>query len=48
MMIDTINGELMKIKRVNDEWVVYSAGANGVDDGGSHVGIEDYVLGREE
>ncbi|MFK7769825.1 MAG: hypothetical protein AB8B55_21635 [Mariniblastus sp.] len=45
MTVDTVSGQLMKIARVKNEWAVYSVGANGVDDGGSHAGIEDYVLG---
>ena len=48
MMVDTVTGELMKIKRKGDAWVVYSVGADKLDDGGSHEMVKDYVLGGEE
>ena len=34
MTIDTMNGEPMKVKRIDDQWVVYSVGENLVDDVG--------------
>ena len=48
MMVDTVTGELMKIKRKGDAWVVYSVGEDKLDDGGSHEMVKDYVLGGEE
>ncbi len=48
MMVDTVTGELMKVTRKGDAWVVYSVGADKVDDGGSHDQVKDYVLGGEE
>ncbi len=42
-----MNGEPMKIKRVNGKWVVYSVGSNLVDDGGDSEELKDFVLGGE-
>ena len=47
MTVDTMNGEAMKVKRVDDRWVVYSVGVNLVDDGGNAERQKDFVLGSE-
>ena len=47
MTLDTMNGEPMKVKRVDDRWVVYSVGVNLVDDGGNAEQQKDFVLGNE-
>ena len=47
MIMDTMNGEPMKVKRVDDRWIVYSVGANLVDDGGDSERRQDFVLGND-
>ena len=44
MTVDTMTGELMKIKRTDDQWKVYSVGNNLIDDGGTNVDRLDHVL----
>lgn len=49
MTIDTMDGKPMKIKRVDDFWVVYSVGEDLIDDGGevSENSLNDFVVGPE-
>lgn len=47
MTIDTMTGEPMKIKRVGSAWVVYSVGANLIDDGGDFNAQADWGVGPE-
>jgi hypothetical protein len=49
MMIDTMTGDPMKIKRLDNRWVVYSVGWNRKDDGGDpNPGTGDFSLGLDE
>ena len=45
MTVDTMNGESMKVKKLDDDWVVYSVGPNLIDDGGDSHAIKDFVVG---
>ena len=47
MTVDTMNGEPMKVKRTDQQWLVYSVGLNLVDDGGNAKEIKDFVVGPE-
>lgn len=47
MTIDTMDGKPMRIKRIDDNWVVYSIGPDLVDDGGVKAGAKDFVVGPE-
>lgn len=47
MTVDTMNGEPMKIKRTDKNWIVYSVGPDLVDDGGNAEKIKDFVVGPE-
>ncbi len=48
MTVDTMNGELMKIKRDENRWIVYSVGPDREDDGGNPIAMEDYVVGVKD
>ncbi len=43
-VIDPYSGEPLKLKHIDDGWIVYSVMANGVDDGGSFIEMKDYGL----
>ena len=43
--IDPFSGEPLVVKRINDGWMVYSMGENGVDDGGNFKDQKDCGLG---
>ena len=45
MTVDTMNGELMKVKRTDEQWLVYSVGLNLADDGGNANEVKDFVVG---
>lgn len=45
MTVDTMNGEVLKVKRKDDQWVVYSVGEDLVDDGGNAKLAKDFVVG---
>ena len=47
MTVDTMNGELMKVKRTDEQWLVYSVGLNLADDGGNANEVKDFVVGPE-
>lgn len=47
MTIDTMNGEILNVKRENDRWIVYSVGEDLVDDGGNAELVKDFVVGPE-
>ena len=48
MIVDTMDGEPMRVKRTDDSLVVYSVGPNREDDGGTREGMLDFVIGFGE
>lgn len=47
MTLDRMNGEPMKVKRVDGKWVVYSVGPDLKDDGGDLENRKDIGVGWE-
>jgi hypothetical protein len=43
--LDPFSGKPLVVKRIEDGWMVYSVGENGIDDGGSFVDQKDWGLG---